>query len=1100
MAEISIDLKALETANMAVLKDFQRATVNRIDELYRSGHNRILVADEVGLGKTLIARGTVIKAAILRREEGDDLVKVVYICSNQAIAAQNLSKLQVSDKMTKEETGTSRLSMQHLNIFMQEQDEAILSGYVRLIPLTPDTSFRMTSGTGMVDERALMFAILRRTPEMATYISELEIAMVDNAVSAWGWAKERQENLVLGCDAKTAGTYLQHMVSKISEQLLQGKLLEDVVDLCKHIRENGGLRVKDTKAIGRLRVAFARICVDLLNPDLVIMDEFQRFKYLMDMDEETETGMLAKRFMSNRSVRMLLLSATPYKLYSTMEEINENAIDEHYSEFFRVMGFLIHNPEKNRDFRQIWNSWSMKIREISFADVTVIEVKKTAEDAMYGNVCRTERISAEHSADIIDDSSKVTPLMVGQRDIRSFIQAQQLLDVMGINLSLPVDYVKSCPYLLSFMRDYQMKRKVEAYFRNNPDDVKKANKDCLWLKRNIIDNYDKVDFGNARLELVAEHAFSQNAEMLLWVPPSKPYYAMGGVFKDSACFSKILVFSSWEMVPRMIASLLSYEAERKTVGKLAKRAKREELRDARYYPPTGSRYPAARLNFSASGGEPKGMSLFCLIYPSESLASCFVPIDALNRNISRTVLMKEVMANISSKIESLAIVEESAGIADNRWYYLAPLLMDSTSYVEQWLRGGTMLSEYEEDEPAARGAKTIDPGKGKKGFLLHLEQIRVLWKERTGQLGRKPDDLLDILTDMAIASPAICAYRTYATACVNNEHEGLEVVPEIVMPSQIAKVFLNRMNSPEAIAVIENHYAKSGDDAHWKNLLNYCVDGNLQAVFDEYAHMLVESNGLEHSHQKRYRLHRLMLDSMNVRTVPYTVDTFNNFKQRMEKGKSKNTTIRTHFAVAFTKGDGNEDKDADRKKAVRNAFNSPFRPFVLASTSIGQEGLDFHYYCRKIVHWNLPSNPIDLEQREGRINRFKCLAIRQNVAKRYGDSAAGNFENDIWKEMFERALVSEKSDASSELIPFWCLGDHVDMLKIERIVPMYPLSRDGTSYERLIRILSLYRLTLGQARQEELLEYIFKNCGEEEEKELKKFFINLSPYVRGRRI
>ena len=57
---------------------------------------------------------------------------------------------------------------------------------------------------------------------------------------------------------------------------------------------------------------------------------------------------------------------------------------------------------------------------------------------------------------------------------------------------------------------------------------------------------------------------------------------------------------------------------------------------------------------------------------------------------------------------------------------------------------------------------------------------------------------------------------------------------------------------------------------------------------------------------------------------------------------------------------------------------------MLASTSIGQEGLDFHAYCRRIVHWNLPHNPIDFEQREGRINRFMCLAIRQNVAKKYG--------------------------------------------------------------------------------------------------------------------
>jgi hypothetical protein len=68
------------------------------------------------------------------------------------------------------------------------------------------------------------------------------------------------------------------------------------------------------------------------------------------------------------------------------------------------------------------------------------------------------------------------------------------------------------------------------------------------------------------------------------------------------------------------------------------------------------------------------------------------------------------------------------------------------------------------------------------------------------------------------------------------------------------------------------------------------------------------------------------------------------------------------------------------------------------------------------------------------------------------------------------------------------------MVKIERIVPMYPFSRDGQAYERLIKILSMYRLTLGQARQEELLEYLFKNYDEPEK--LRKLFINLSPFYK----
>src|SRR5206468_4919188 len=96
----------------------------------------------------------------------------------------------------------------------------------------------------------------------------------------------------------------------------------------------------------------------------------------------------------------------------------------------------------------------------------------------------------------------------------------------------------------------------------------------------------------------------------------------------------------------------------------------------------------------------------------------------------------------------------------------------------------------------------------------------------------------------------------------------------------------------------------------------------------------------------------------------------------------------THFALAFGEDisrDAGPDVDEAkmRKSVVREAFNSPFWPFVLATTSVGQEGLDFHLYCRDVLHWNLPSNPVDLEQREGRVNRRDCLAVRASIARRW---------------------------------------------------------------------------------------------------------------------
>ena len=108
MIDVASKLDEIESRIMSGLKDFQQATVNRIDALYRNGQKRVLVSDEVGLGKTLIARGTIAKLAQMQKACGDNLVKVVYICSNGAIADQNLSKLMISNDVRREATGSSR--------------------------------------------------------------------------------------------------------------------------------------------------------------------------------------------------------------------------------------------------------------------------------------------------------------------------------------------------------------------------------------------------------------------------------------------------------------------------------------------------------------------------------------------------------------------------------------------------------------------------------------------------------------------------------------------------------------------------------------------------------------------------------------------------------------------------------------------------------------------------------------------------------------------------------------------------------------------------------------------------------------------------------
>lgn len=196
---------------------------------------------------------------------------------------------------------------------------------------------------------------------------------------------------------------------------------------------------------------------------------------------------------------------------------------------------------------------------------------------------------------------------------------------------------------------------------------------------------------------------------------------------------------------------------------------------------------------------------------------------------------------------------------------------------------------------------------------------------------------------------------------------------------------------------------------------------------------------------------------------------------RIDKGsRAAQIIFQTHYAERFTKDRSEEDK-GDRSEQVRRSFNSPFWPFVLVTTSIGQEGLDFHQFCHAICHWNLPSNPVDFEQREGRIYRFKGHAVRKNIAQSYAETGLEG-EAEPWAGMFQQA-ADDRPDHLSELTPYWVFplenGSHV-----ERHIPALPLSRDVERYARLKKDTTLYRMAFGQPRQDDLLNY-FHNRGDD---------------------
>ncbi len=62
--------------------------------------------------------------------------------------------------------------------------------------------------------------------------------------------------------------------------------------------------------------------------------------------------------------------------------------------------------------------------------------------------------------------------------------------------------------------------------------------------------------------------------------------------------------------------------------------------------------------------------------------------------------------------------------------------------------------------------------------------------------------------------------------------------------------------------------------------------------------------------------------------------------------------------------------DSSTRITLKNSFNDPASPLrILVATDAAAEGLNLHINCRYVIHYDIPWNPMRLEQRNGRVDR-----------------------------------------------------------------------------------------------------------------------------------
>ncbi len=265
------------------------------------------------------------------------------------------------------------------------------------------------------------------------------------------------------------------------------------------------------------------VCVSALEPDLVILDEFQRFKHLLRTDEPA--GELAQQLFAFRDhrgepARVLLLSATPYKMYTVSEDVD----DDHYADLSTPSV----SSSTTRPRPQRSSATSSAYREALFhldpADLRRALVTEGVARAEAAPSDGENRTAVDHAGSK-RDARRATPRRAcGSRSADSRASLQ--------STGLPARSMRAtssstgsrAPYLLTFMDDYKLVRTLErASERDEADDAFRSSfVISVFFAGKRSRAIGKIDPENPRLRSLISEVLDAEAWQLLWTPTLAP--------------------------------------------------------------------------------------------------------------------------------------------------------------------------------------------------------------------------------------------------------------------------------------------------------------------------------------------------------------------------------------------------------------------------------------------------------------------------------------------------------------------------------------------------------------------------------------------------
>lgn len=405
---------------LRTLKDSQRECVEYASHrmyLDEKSTDRFLVADEADVGRTLAARGLIAKA-VDHLWDTDDLIDIVFVCANADVTRQNIRRLELFGQRAEV---PDRLTLLPRAVHDLEGNR------VNLIPLT-GTSFDLKERLGDWHERALLYWLLDRAWGFGRGTGPYNVLQGTGLIHTDRFREEvRQIPMRFRIEEALADRFgvrlseIDRARAHRGEPRLRDRyeaLAENLARKGNLTRGSGPTREKLRSSVDELRRVLAESRMEALEPDQIILDEFQRFKDLLHTEDDA--GMLAKRLFEYQAEhardRVLLLPATPYGMAALSREGLE--ADYRYRDFHDPLRFLLRERRTSEiePLLEEYQAASLGLRNGNIRQHHEIEAR--LEEALGAVLIRTERLATSTDGNGMHTSvatpMKLTPYVLGQ--------------------------------------------------------------------------------------------------------------------------------------------------------------------------------------------------------------------------------------------------------------------------------------------------------------------------------------------------------------------------------------------------------------------------------------------------------------------------------------------------------------------------------------------------------------------------------------------------------------------------------------------------------------------------------------------------------------